>query len=348
MCKLFTRAGASAIPIVLGMLSACRPSQPSIEFTKIPAAAEGSPFKIDSIEGRVTGAKPGQKIVLYAKSKVWWIQPLSVKPFTLIQADATWSNSTHPGTDYAALLVDPGYDPPLTTRDLPRTGDGVIAVAIVKGTGPPPVIPSPRIIRFSGYDWEVRRQPTSRGAKPTAYDPNNAWVDESGFLHLRTSRLGEGWAGAEARLQQSLGQGLYTFVVRDVSHLEPSQLLSMFTWDDLAADQHHREVDVEIGRWGDPAAKNAQYVVQPSDEPANVVRFEAPPGLVTYSFRWEAGRVAFKTVRGSATIAAHEFTSGVPSPGGEAVNISLYIFGASPVQPKAPAEVIVEKFEYLP
>ena len=103
-------------------------------------------------------------------------------------------------------------------------------------------------MHFSGYDWEIRRQPTSRGVKPTPYDTANVSLDEKGFLHLRTSRQGAIWAGAEVRLTQSLGQGLYQFTVHDVSQLGPADSLSMFTWDDLAADQHHREVDVEVGR----------------------------------------------------------------------------------------------------
>jgi len=35
--------------------------------------------------------------------------------------------------------------------------------------------------------------------------------------------------------------------VRDISHLDPSAGLSMFTWDYSAADQHHRELGVEVG-----------------------------------------------------------------------------------------------------
>jgi hypothetical protein len=34
--------------------------------------------------------------------------------------------------------------------------------------------------------------------------------------------------------------------------------------DEWAGDQHYREMDAEVGRWGDAANKNnAQYVIQP-------------------------------------------------------------------------------------
>jgi hypothetical protein len=60
--------------------------------------------------------------------------------------------------------------------------------------------------------------------------------------------------------------------------------------------------------------------------------------------------VSFKTVRGSATVAAHEFTSGVPSSGGERVNISVFVIPGSP-HPSGETtgiEAVIEKFEYLP
>ena len=119
------------------LLSGCRSRQgvpgPSIEFTKIPLAGEGGPDKLDTIEGRVTRALPGQRIVLFARWRSWWVQPLADQPFTRIQPDSTWRNSTHFGTEYAALLVDPGYRPQAIMDVLPSEGAGVIVVAITKG-----------------------------------------------------------------------------------------------------------------------------------------------------------------------------------------------------------------------
>jgi signal transduction histidine kinase len=87
------------------------------------------------IEGRVGGARPGQQIVLYARSGVWYVQPYADQPFTSIRADSTWTNSTHLGTEYAALLVEPGYSPPTVTERLPAPGGGgVVAVAVREGT----------------------------------------------------------------------------------------------------------------------------------------------------------------------------------------------------------------------
>ena len=52
------------------------------------------------------GAHPEQQIVLSARSGTWYVQPYADQPFTRIRPDGTWSNSTHLGTEYAALLAE--------------------------------------------------------------------------------------------------------------------------------------------------------------------------------------------------------------------------------------------------
>jgi signal transduction histidine kinase len=132
------RALLLIVCVFLNGLNGCRSREhsiprPTIEFTRLPPAAEGGPDRVDTIEGRVIGGQPGQQIVLYAQWGPWWVQPLADHPFTTIQPDSKWSNSTHFGTEYAALLVDPEYRPRATLDLLPGEGAGVIAVAITKG-----------------------------------------------------------------------------------------------------------------------------------------------------------------------------------------------------------------------
>jgi hypothetical protein len=113
-------------------------------------------------------------------------------------------------------------------------------------------------------------------------------------------------------------------------------------------------MDLEISRWGDPTGKNAQYVIQPHHVPANIVRFSAPQGVLTHSLRWEPGRMSFRTWRGSGSdptapaVAEHAFTSGIPAPGIESARMNLYIYRSAKAPFKNGAEVVVERFEYLP
>jgi len=331
-------------------------SKPSIEFIKIPVSAVGGLDNMDTIGGRVIGVRPEQQIVLYAKSGGrWWIQPFARDPlFTKIQGDSKWKNVTHLGEEYAALLVEPSYSPPQSTEVLPATGGAIAAVAVVKGQGADPSS-SPKMIHFSGYDWLVRNLLSYRGGSMNSFDPANAWTDENGALHLRVTKNQDGWSCAEVQLTRSLGYGTYLFVVRDTSHLEPSAVFTLFTWDGMVGtDENRQELDIEMSRWSVPNNENAQYVVQPYYIPTNIVRFNVPAGSLTHSFRWEPGLVTFTTYAGAQVtgqaqpLNQHVFTAHVPAAGGEVVRINLYVFGWGKAPLQRENEVVVEKFKYYP
>ena len=302
--------------------------------------------------GRVIGARPGQRIVVYARSGPWWVQPGPEQPFITIQADSKWSTATHLGYEYAALLVGPTYHPPPTMDVAPTQGGSVVAVTIVKGVGSLPPNPT-KPLRFSGYDWRVRTVSADRGGLNSPYDAENAWTDAGGALHLRISKKSGKWTCAQAELTRSLGYGTYKFVVQDSAHLSPSAVFGLFTWDLARSQDFRNEIDIELSRWGDPKSKNAQYVIQPFYVAQNVSRFTVPAGAVTHSFRWEPAKVSFTSMRGngdssSAAISRHIFTAGIPSPADEAVHINLYDFRHSRNPVQQPSEVVIEKFEYLP
>jgi hypothetical protein len=153
-------------------------------------------------------------------------------------------------------------------------------------------------------------------------------------------------------LTGSLGYGTYSFTVRDVSKLDPAAVFTMFTWDYAKPDQNYSEADIEISRWGDPKNENGQYVVQPYYVPANSSRFSVPAGTVKHTLRWEPGRMSFETTSrpGSVerTVARHSVMSEVPVPAIESMRMNLYAIPRPMVPLKNGAEVVVERFEYLP
>src|SRR5271163_4915381 len=365
---LFAHTATLSVLLVYFGLTGCHSSStysaPTVAFTKVPAAQESqytidiiedADYKTDVMEGRAAGARPGQRIVLYAKTDGrWGVCRQSGQPFANIETDGRWKASVHLGLQYAALLVDPTYNPPDQTESLPIVGNGVVALAVVNGEGAAPVLPSPKILNFSGYEWTASAGPIFHAGSRNFFDPANVWTDERGALHLRISGSPGKWSAAELKLTRSLGYGTYRFQVRDVSHLEPSALLTLITWDGVGTESDRRELDVELGRWGYLDNDNVHYVVQPYYVPANFVAFRAPPGAYTHSFRWEPGQVTFSTVAGSGNtgsgrvINQHVFTSGVPSPEGESVRIALYVFHLGRIPLKKETEVIIDKFEYLP
>jgi len=354
--------------VLTGCHYSSKTSAPTVAFSKVPAAYQEDPYKsdiferdykTDIFEGRATGTRPGQRLVLYAKTDGrWGVCRQSGQPFTSIGTDGQWKGTAHLGIQYAALLVDPSYTPPEQTESLPIVGNGVAALTVVNGQGPAPVLPSPKILNFSGYEWTTSTGPIFHAGSRSFFDPANAWTDERGALHLRISGSPGKWTAAELKLTRSLGYGTYRFQMRDVTHLEPSAVLTLITWDGVGTESNRRELDVELGRWGNLDNTNVNYVVQPYYVPANFVAFRVPPGAYTHSFRWEPGKVMFSTVAGSdntgngtgngRVINQHVFTSGVPSPAGESVRIALYVFNQGQIPLKNENEVIIDKFEYLP
>ncbi len=343
--------------IMSAILIACQSgpvsTKPSVEITQVPPADPGGPVQMGFIEGRASGIKPGEQIVLYARAGIWWIQPFASRATTVIQPDASWRNSTHLGTEYAALLVEPGFHPATKMETLPAAGNGVVAVASATGKSGKPI--ASKIVHFSGYDWRVRTAVSDRGGQPNAYDAANAWTDEKGSLHLRIQEQNGVWSCAEVSLLRSLGYGTYVFVVGDTSHLGPSAALGLYTNDENRTSDVPDELDIETSRWGIADSNNAQYVVQPFYISENVARFVAPAGVLTHTLHWEPGRVSFKTVRGSTAggraapkVSEHVFTSGVPTPDKETAHIDLYNYRRSKNSPLKEEEVVIERFEFLP
>ena len=309
---------------------------------------------MDVIEGRVKGAKPGQRIAVFALSDVWWAEPRLGRVFTEIQGDSTWKTATHLGKEYAAALVDSGYQPPITSNAPPKEGGLVVAVTTVPGVSP--TRPLHHTLLFSGYEWTVRAAPSDRGGY-SEYDPSNAWTDASGAMHLRITGHPGKWICSQIILTRSLGYGTYRLTVSDTSNLDPAAVLAMYTLNDAGAASANRnphEWDIEISRWGDPSRKNGRYVIQPSYVGQNTVWFTAPAGTLSHEVRWEAGSLRFTTVRESGTevartvTAEHVFTSGVPVPGNEKFRINLYDFQRGPRLLQQGAEIVIDRFEYLP
>jgi hypothetical protein len=332
----------------LNCASALKTEDPVITFTQLPPFGAGRGDKVDPIAGVVTGARPGQHIVLYAKGGLWWVQPVFDRPYTSILENSTWKGDTHPGSAYAALLVEDGFRPPATTDVLPQKGGRVLAVVT---TGTPEEAPAAgKTVQFSGYDWRVRKGGDMGGGSWNDYDTRNAWTDRNGSLHLCIKGTPGHWTSTDISLTRSLGYGSYRFVVRGVSGMEPAAVFNMLVRDEEVPT---REMDIEISRWGQPGIPDGQFVIQPYFVPANTVRFQTPPGTVTFELRWTPGRALFSVFRGAYSVTqakavSHSFSSGVSPAGHDVIDIKFYVFSNESYPLQHATEVIVDKFEYLP
>jgi hypothetical protein len=205
-------------------------------------------------------------------------------------------------------------------------------------------------IRFSGYNWTVK---TSSGQKvgpgPNYFGDEAIEVVPEG-LKIRVVEQDGRYLCGEIVSKQSFGYGTYRFTLAsNIDNLAPNLVLGLFTWSD-DPEYDHRELDVEISKWGDPDNDNAQFVVQPYNAPDHLIRFSIPAGLAvsTYEFTWAPGRVDFRAEGPkSATIKTQTFTRRVPAEGGENARINLWLVSGRPPQ-SGSKEIIISKFEFLP
>jgi hypothetical protein len=129
---------ASAERVTGGERSAEGPARPvlpessaiAVKFTKVPASGQGENSE-GEIAGQVSGLTSSTdcRIVLYAMTNQWYVQPLVDAPFTDIDPRGEWSSRVHLGYKYAALLVRPSFKPKATLGSLPGVGGDVLAVA---------------------------------------------------------------------------------------------------------------------------------------------------------------------------------------------------------------------------
>lgn len=211
----------------------------------------------------------------------------------------------------------------------------------------------PDKIVWGGLTWDIKTSRSVVGPGPNVFAKGNVSVDASGALHVRIAKdTSGGWTCAEIIASASYGYGTYTFTLGSaVNALDPNVVLGLFTWSDKAP-YAHRELDIEMSRWGNAAdPTNAQYVVQPYDTLNHLRRFTMPPTTSsTHRFAWHPGQVAWDSYDANGgLIASYSYTgTDVPKPGDERVHLNLWLFnGAAPINGSA-VDIAVRSFSFAP
>jgi hypothetical protein len=214
---------------------------------------------------------------------------------------------------------------------------------------------SARTIRWSGQRWDVGNSAGAVGPGPNHFsnDPRNVWVDIRGRLHVAITHRNGRWQCAEISSMRATGFGTYRFRVEgDAESLDPNVVLGLFTWDNAAGD-HHRELDVEWSRWGDPAdPTTAGFTVQPYQHIGNGHRYVQPSTAPVSDqvFTWRSSSVSFGAyaVPGAAISRWTYRGPDVPAPGDAHVHLNLWLFRGDPPTGGQPAEIIIRSFAFRP
>lgn len=290
------------------------------------------------------------RVVLWALTNMWYVQPWIDSPYTSICSDGMWSNSTHPWDRIMALLVDQTYVPGATRTSDPSLDPGVLASAQY----PPARTDLP--LKFSGYTWDIKvaMSPFDPGPNYWSDSPQNVWVDAQGMLHLQITYSGNRWWCSEVVLPRSLGYGVYTIQIASrLDNLDLQSVAGIFTYESGT-----RELDHEFA--GDaliPGANNAQNVVQPYTRAGNINRYIMPNNAQsTLRLVWRADHIDFITWQGwafppsqSDLVSTWTYTGpDIPPPGGERFHFNLWLFGGQAPQSNQGDQLIIKSFTFQP
>lgn len=337
---------------------------PTVIITNLPAYGT-----TDTLKGYVIGANPATQalaVFIYAPAFGWYSKPFCTPLLVPIQPDGSWSANITTGgandttaTRIAVMLVSTNYNQGCVTG--PATlSTNIYAQAIAKTiiTRPSPNV---RFVNFSGYDWWVKSPAGLAGPGPNYFSDatNNVWVDTNGWLHLRVTHRTNAWQCAEIVSARTFGQGSYRFEVNSpIDSLNQNVTLGLFTWSDDPTFTD-REIDVEGGRWSNPAdVNNAQFVVQPFDGVNHLVRYTVPAGLAdtTHLFIWETNRIRWQaqtngfSAAGTNVFSSYTFTTvaDIPQSGDENVRLNLWLVNGVPPSDNNEVEVVIKSFNFVP
>jgi hypothetical protein len=348
---------------LIGLTPTLSAQTAAVSFTSVPAMGSGN-----FLTGVVANVTPASyRVVVYIYVQGWWIKPTNASPQTVIQSNRTWACNIVTGgadayaTKIVAYLVPQSYSPPLlngaATLPAELAANSLATVTVERS--------SPNAFHWCGYDWDVKTSGGfAFGPGPNLYSDSaqNVWVDSNGKLHLRITYRNGNWDCSEVFLRRALGYGTYRlFVDSVVDSLDANVVLGVFTYDDdPTSTGGHREIDVEISRWANPAdTTNAQFVIQPYAVSGNLTRWTIPEGTAptTHSFTWSNDRVDFASHNGTyapppasmPAMATWSNTSpSVPTPGDERVHVNLWLFNGNAPADGQEVEVVISRFAFIP
>lgn len=342
-------------------LSAPAPAAPALTLTHVPPYGSE-----ENLAGRAEDVVfADHRVAAYVFIGGWWTKPTFAGAQTPIQPDGSWTcdittgGSDRYATKVAAFLVPASFPPPQAAGALELPAElyaNAVARVIVTR-------PYTRRLWLSGLEWSVKDSgggPVGPGPNVFSDDPGNVWVDAGGRLHLKIVKRNGVWTCAEVVSVRSFGHGTYrVFLDSEADALDPNAVLGLFTWNDDGA-YTHREIDVEISRWGNAAdLNNAQFVVQPWDSPGHLTRFRVPPGQIqsTHCFNWKSNRVDFASYAGhhapapavNSEIAAWSRPGAdTPAAGGENFRLNLWLLNGQAPADGLDEEVIIPRFAFIP
>ncbi len=355
VCSLILHLGSAPAQGSPPAAARSQADPPGLVITSIPDFGDRG---TTILRGRVSNLSPDKygdyKLAMLVgfEGLGYYSKPFCNPLFTPINTDGSWSaNIVTGGVDELAsvivvYLMRAGFQ---TTCVLGGSNlldfDREAAAKVVLYRDNPAV----KTIRWNGEVFDIRELPVPADPGRNLFRADNAFLDDRGALHLRLTKAADRrWQAGEIFSRRILGRGRYVFYVETpADRLPPNATLGLYTFG-LDPAISHREIDIELGHFGNPTAMNAQFVIQPFTNPNNIRRFDMPAGQRSVlSFDWQKDRVVFKAMTaGGATVQEWTYPSSVLQLVDERLRFNLWSVFSSSDEPDS--EVLISKFEFFP
>lgn len=325
------------------------PGNPVIELIQVPSYG-----KADDLKGQIWHAKPaGHNIVVCLYKGGWWNKPVtSIHSSGLWTCDVTTEAGDERATKFSVFLIPDNYQPPTLIGEQTLPPD-FLSHSVANFEITRTATAFYRTSTFSGYDWTVKSSSSLVGPGPNFFSStaDNVWLDSAGQLHLKITTKDNKWYCGEVVSQRSFGYGRYIFhLATKADQLNENIVLGLFTWDD-APEYTHREIDIEFSRWGVKNNDNAQFVVQPWDQPGNIRRYNVQftTDSSRHSFEWKSSNILFQSYLANNLVSYWNYAGkSIPVPGNENARINLWLMNGWAPSDKKEVEMIIKKFEFIP
>ena len=241
-------------------------------------------------------------------------------------------------------------------RNLTRLAAAVVAFSTAATAAPA----FGKTLQFAGHTWTVRPNGVG-GPRTNTWCEDNAFVDSSGFLHLKLTNNNGVWCAAEVITTDSMGFGSYQWQLRSrVDNLDKNVVFGLFNYPPTAvAPDGTNEIDIEFTRWGVTGANQLNYTIFPAvtgiAETTQNFPFTMAGDYSTHRFIWKRQSIHFQSTNGHYDTNALPIADWTYAPadyarriGATPVPVRMNIWKTDVPTNGLPVEIVVSAFKFTP
>lgn len=217
-----------------------------------------------------------------------------------------------------------------------------------------------KTLTFAGHTWTVRPNSVG-GPRNNTWCEDNAFVDSSGYLHLKLTNTGGAWCSAQVESTDRMGYGTYQWQLNSrVDLLDKNVVFGLFQYPtaDVGPDGTN-EIDIEFTKWGNSLSNGLNYTVYPAQAGLTETTQNFPISLngdyTTHRYIWQSQSVHFQSTNGHYDTSPYPIADWTFAPfnpqqriGSQPMPVYMNLWITAPPSNNQPVEVVISNFTFTP